>query len=1625
MKFIGTINNLKLAINDANDLSFVKMSRLNKIRWNVNMMPAYQYLSNDIQNQLKQWNLCFFYMNCDDICDELSLGVSDLALQIDAFVRKLCSSLDGEHQVLGFAIVLDADLKYLSVQPLVSGTYETRKFDSEGDIDQYSPSFYSMFFIGKRIVSQRGTDLVFGTIEGRDPMDQTYIIAYDNNQKEKISMNNVQKGLNAYFQLQLQYDDDASMSSFDFTRQRKSTQESVDVESDFNEGVDVVDSGFSSCDELKQSCRNHRAYETVASYPDGKDFESRFRFDKMRNDIEKQEEESEESSNKMLFLPTLGSFLRQTKVSRDIDSIAILGNDLAEIIEALEDSSIVKLSQLVSDVPSTSSRHSVKMKIKTHSRKEVWRYIPLNVFQNIRLGLVTAGNVRFHINIYCLRNEEVYKTGIKWRPFTKCRRQVVSACLNLARLFQCNMVIRIKKLLLELQEDIDSKDHILQLLDDRQAKTNEMTSRHSQHWVSAGEMFYTNSKDTCKTEISSVKKEAIPFLKDFNLALELVAYGILSVKEIWSWVIPPFDNLKNTDGTIITAHEMKYEGQILFRNKLFVLTAAGVKNDFTQFPPYLTKDHVLMDEKHTSDDEHIGNDNLISDDDNISDFNSWLHKAGAHNERNIARCFHDNYESENQTFTVSVDDGLTFNPLQSEVMYLPVANNEHSSTFIVDSNIESLGNDENEDTMSLSGPDEIDCHSDHVSDREINDFYDDVADHHNDEIHEDDDNAFIYDIARSQNKRIWIDKSLRLPSFPKSLVKHYSIFNCPISESEHTGHIRMKRNEEDNLLMFVDGDEMNGNGTMLGGQKYSTAAKGLKYSNILKNMSQLQNMDKSSFGLMQVLPSETYNHSDQMAKCLSLLKMVDFSKNATVELISRNACLRLETFRSYFPGCNKSRALLSYPIDVLNMPVWATHKKKFVENYASVLEKSIRSLANVFDHLSVISDRPRHLSSEAKMIIQFCSEIVSYELGTPSGYSQNGPITKSLIHYFRKGINFNTLRSNEDSRIIRMISDYDKELIEEFDYGLDPMIWTLMDQHGRPIRDIISSIIEAHTNKNDTISQPPKLSSRLIEDTRLELRKNLFRFEKNNKEKDLYSWMLFISEFVIVKLRRSGSTISLDKGSAFDAIDYKAFCYYATQKEENCIEILDGLADLFWICYDWEWKSDILRGYKTIDDQWPTIFSQAMQLKQILQEENTSIEISPIKKRGEEHKNFIGTMGKFVIGFPFSFNLFCYVRKLNGIVIHPPGELEEILFQGHHKELGLKNTENRSNSKNWSSTVYLNLFKHISKQLFLSRQHITAEVSNVSGFLLSQEFFLTRIALRRIMKTGDAFSRQDHHILWKTTKSNRLKSKGVFIQIDEDRLRSSARDEAKIIRLQQSQYKVPLPRLIQESIDEPLSDLCKMKGMNNIPFPLNNMIRKVKGHKKIGFGNVLMLAVIKQVGGFLNNCDMTLSQMLSLNDVRHIWEVLVTRVVVQNKSISTIQSSGVFSLWTTFDSFYKKWKSMKHSILKKIDCHGSMEIVDLERAVDQISFVPFHDEMYSATCLKRDEKLEPPYFVDSQFIADFKNLTRMYVKCLVSPRRRKYSVNQMPALKKKYGWTCDGDIILYLLNQFRQKNLKR
>ena len=354
-------------------------------------------------------------------------------------------------------------------------------------------------------------------------------------------------------------------------------------------------------------------------------------------------------------------------------------------------------------------------------------------------------------------------------------------------------------------------------------------------------------------------------------------------------------------------------------------------------------------------------------------------------------------------------------------------------------------------------------------------------------------------------------------------------------------------------------------------------------------------------------------------------------------------------------------------------------------------------------------------------------------------------------------------------------------------------------------------------------------------------------------------------------------------------------------------------------------------------------------------------------------------------------------------------DLSTIVFQNFHKSKE-NSTTFKQKAKNWDSTIYLNLFKHIASELSEARKNSNRELGE-NSYLLTQDFFLARIAYR-LVKT-DLTHNHDPPILWKTVKTNRLKDRGAYVEIDRIALLASVNE--KIYCLKNlgisflKDYEEKLSPKVAKSLSSVLSRVCLSKALTFLPFPLNGMNKSQRLGGRIGFGKILMMVIFTQVE------DIPLEEVDSV-DPKNVWRLICGEDRRLNKTLSNIQLSQVYKLWTTFEVFNDRWKALIKSI-QKISTGKKSLWNAIKNAVGQVSFYDSDEPLMKATCLKSSRNLRPPYIIDAQFVADLKTLSRAYMKCISQYDSSTYRVTNSI-------WSNRGDFVLYLLNSFR-KTLKR
>lgn len=330
---------------------------------------------------------------------------------------------------------------------------------------------------------------------------------------------------------------------------------------------------------------------------------------------------------------------------------------------------------------------------------------------------------------------------------------------------------------------------------------------------------------------------------------------------------------------------------------------------------------------------------------------------------------------------------------------------------------------------------------------------------------------------------------------------------------------------------------------------------------------------------------------------------------------------------------------MHFPFDLLQMKVILESKTKIILTYCKTLESCIDIIKKVFGKHSMLIEKSS-LSTQAKMLVQLCAEIVSFEIGA-SGYPIRGPITKCLLNtgIFSDRISFdflNTTLSNHDNQndssmdLVRALTEFDVRVIQSFRNGINPSIWNFNDPlTNEPLSQVLASIIKP-LRDTDTIEneQSSRLDLDLVEKTRSRLKQKLFVYEKNSIEKDLSSWMILVSSSIMTGIRHEVSTSGSTTESVFDVIDGKSIVNCILDEPAVFMDILEGLADIFLVCYEWEYKSDMI-GRASVDCKWPRNLADLAVLVDALKNHtDIKLNIKALGTRGNHGDFKIGSISK-------------------------------------------------------------------------------------------------------------------------------------------------------------------------------------------------------------------------------------------------------------------------------------------------------------------------------------------------------------------------------------------------------------
>jgi len=929
----------------------------------------------------------------------------------------------------------------------------------------------------------------------------------------------------------------------------------------------------------------------------------------------------------------LHSILEYVKCSRDIDSISILSPSISKLINTMEIKSIVKISNMVGDVPTTSSRHCVKQKIRKRDGQIQTKKTPLHHYQNICLGTLTANNVRFHLVVYSLQQEGMGKTK-GYRPMTTNKRLAIVGSLNLACMLQCQRAKRIKKAwtnfcdndlpsLGDIPIDVEKIIEILNFIIERdQQQSQEM--RHSQHWVSGGEKFYLKNPATSASEVSTTRDHALEFFSLFEAGLMLISLGILHCADVWSWCFTQADNniMKSIRGnTTCSNYSITEAAKNLVKYKMFGLTAAGVKNDFPKHTPY----------QYCEDNSVAGA---------SQQFTNWLLQAGMHNMENVHACFDSDFDFDEHGVTVTVDDGLNFNANKKKLMLLPSLNaniNDYEHLCETEDGDDSNSSCHDEEDLDYDDDDghddgyidDGDHDYDHYTSCSVNDYHSDYMS--DTEEYEDDgegnnieerypDHQGVDEVSMSDHCTEHGIMTARMLA-PSTLNKYPILLN-PIAASFHTGKIMCTlSHDETGISKFEVRGVRNStvhHGDTVGYQGYTTSVKNTKGASMLKNISRLGWLEKASFGLLHSsLESDVKEFRQLMDICLKELENLDFSKNALSDALSRSFCFRLECFRCFRSLHQDAdfNAMHNYSYNILDIPVFLGHKERILRNYFGTLRHAKDTITRVFtldkgDH-PIFYD-PRKLSPATKTGVQFLSEILTFDVGTPSGYSRQGAITTSLITIDESMAKFGLRYPLSGVPLVSGDISF-----TGLKHGLDPKCWNFIENlnlHDEIIR--IFGPMDPPNTLTASMRQIPILDAKSVDKLRRDLGKGLFRFKTKNKDRDKCSWQLLVSHFILA------STGTNNDGNVFGAEEYESLVtLFERNKVDEIGYLLEQLAHIFWLCYDWEWRTDVLKNptFRHLEVSlfgWPsTVGGLSFILDGLAQPKNNDKKVDSIGKR--------------------------------------------------------------------------------------------------------------------------------------------------------------------------------------------------------------------------------------------------------------------------------------------------------------------------------------------------------------------------------------------------------------------------
>ena len=1059
------------------------------------------------------------------------------------------------------------------------------------------------------------------------------------------------------------------------------------------------------------------------------------------------------------FKSRLCDVLHNLSVTKDIDSISLLGSCLTNVIYAMEDTSIVRLHRMISNTPTTSSRHCVIQEYhnkKTGQGKSKQK-VSLHSFQNMTLGTVTSNNLRFHITIYCVADNKKMRQS-DYKPFTQTKCLAVIAALNLARLCCGNQFHLVHNILQTYEQKEDNDDwchktgiHIsgmkTSLENLRQSICGSYNHTNHQHWLSGGENFYYKQNGRKPAEISTCKADAIAFVQTFEGCLDLVSEGILKLPEISNICISEMDK-KCSGKKLFTPAKITEEANELSASKVYGLTAAGIKNDYKKFEPFNVYAGKLEGEKlkYTFWDKA---------------FDDWNERAALHNHRFLQECFMSNYNFAAAGLFLTIDEGANFaiatdaegGPL-SELTLLPATQN-----------LSRVGGADEDDSGSV-GADEHDSNSIHsanagvpldsnrvVSVREEATAYQEVTPHNgNDDESSNLEmlnsepcmNTFLssfHNMHCSSPNRFQILLTMFSSNYHTGKIicgREYAINNMEEEEEEHDreGGKKTFRNISALRPKMRRPSNGDGNGDILGWQLYVTNLKNYKGLSSMSGLNGFKNLPRTTYGLMQASKGNASDDIQNMKLAIEEMERFQFNSSTYHSMQNETMCLRIEFFRNcnsieYIEETYSGNTWLASSLNVLqHMPIYVVNKDCLISNYCNTLANCTEIIKVIFGN-NGFGMNPSDLPPNIKMSVQLAAEILASEIGNAGEYSEDGPITKSICQVRRPPTHFNNFYKSFPYREQdQLLSDKDC-LLYGVAYGVDPKHWVLFDP-GQSTdcfleysRTQLSNGVMVEGSTNETHFSL-SLDIGLVQKTLAQFRRRLFRYHKAKGHKNMTMWLIFISKFITINL---SSNSTEPAGNAFDAINYKAFCALLlkdhTTGSNHFDKILRGLANIFIVCYHWEWRTDVLHS---------KIFGLLCQM-----DDNSAEYFRGLRNNtlwpclyDELHKRI-----------PKEF-----LKKHGNPPVVSINDLQSILFRDHDREM-LKGNGVLP-STNWKSCIYLQIYCKILGHLQKAEEYMRTRSNDIPDnvYKFHPAYFMSHIAEALIKNKQNSY-------VWGTTQKNR------------------------------------------------------------------------------------------------------------------------------------------------------------------------------------------------------------------------------------------------------------------------------